>query len=85
MPKGTIGYRWATEDKGKWNLELTDGLTGDALDPELTFAESNDSIAQVEFDELRCGVDRSLDTQLLRTQVHRNVRCLHEHATCAIE
>jgi nitrate reductase alpha subunit len=50
MPKGTIGYRWATEDKGKWNLELADGLNGDALDPELTFADANDDIKQVEFD-----------------------------------
>ncbi|MCL1692977.1 MAG: molybdopterin-dependent oxidoreductase, partial [Actinomycetia bacterium] len=50
MPKGTIGFRWATEDKGKWNLELADGLNGDALDPELTFAGTNDGIKQVEFD-----------------------------------
>ena len=30
MPGGTIGFRWAKEQTGRWNLELKDGLTGEA-------------------------------------------------------
>ena len=39
MPKGTIGYRWQTE-KGKWNLEMKDGVTDEDLDPELSFLDA---------------------------------------------
>ena len=36
MPQGTVGFRWAKQ-KGKWNLQLKDGLDGSAIDPVLTF------------------------------------------------
>ncbi|MGE5571351.1 MAG: nitrate reductase subunit alpha [Rhodospirillales bacterium] len=36
MPQGTVGFRWAKQ-KGKWNLELKDGLDGSGIDPVLTF------------------------------------------------
>ena len=55
MPKGTIGYRWAEEDKGKWNLELRDGKTGEELDPELTFADRFEDTVEVEFDDFSTG------------------------------
>ena len=54
MPKGTIGYRWQTE-KGKWNLEMKDGVTDEDLDPELSFLDVHDSVAQVEFDDFAGG------------------------------
>ena len=54
MPKGTIGYRWQTE-KGKWNLEMKDGVTDEELDPELSFLDQHDSVAQVEFDDFAGG------------------------------
>jgi nitrate reductase alpha subunit len=38
-PKGTIGYRWAKE-KGKWNLESTDGIEGTERSPVLTFSDA---------------------------------------------
>ncbi len=50
MPKGTIGFRWQTE-KGKWNLELKDGLTDEVLDPELSFIDDYDEVAIVEFQD----------------------------------
>jgi len=50
MPKGTIGFRWQTE-KGKWNLEMKDGATGEELDPELSFLEKHDEVLQLEFDD----------------------------------
>jgi len=32
MPKGTVGHRWQNQ-KGEWNLELKDTVTGEAIDP----------------------------------------------------
>src|SRR3989337_1559786 len=55
MPKGTIGFRWAKEDKGKWNLELKDGLTDEQLDPQLSFLEAYDQVLEVEFDDFPAG------------------------------
>ncbi len=51
MPKGTIGYRWAKEDPGKWNLELKDGLTDEDIQPALSFIDDYEDILQVEFDD----------------------------------
>ena len=50
MPMGTVGFRWGQE-KGKWNLELRDGLDGSAIDPALTFLDGADEVVQVEFDD----------------------------------
>lgn len=52
MPQGTIGYRWAQKDPGKWNLKMQDGANGDALDPELTFMKDHDALVEVEIDDL---------------------------------
>ncbi len=54
MPKGTIGYRWQTE-KGKWNLEMKDGVSNEDLDPELSFLETHDAVIEVEFDDFAGG------------------------------
>lgn len=54
MPKGTIGFRWQTE-KGKWNLEMKDGVTDEDLDPALSFSDKYDSVAQIEFDDFAGG------------------------------
>ena len=56
MPKGTIGYRWQTE-KGKWNLEMKDGVTDEDLDPELSFLDAHDGVVQVAFDDFAGGAD----------------------------
>jgi len=50
MPKGTIGFRWAQEEPGKWNLEMQDGITSEALDPALSFLEDHEEIIELEFD-----------------------------------
>jgi nitrate reductase alpha subunit len=42
-PKGTIGYRWAKE-KGKWNLEDTDGIEGTERKPVLSFSGSGEQV-----------------------------------------
>ena len=54
MPKGTIGFRWQTE-KGKWNLEMKDGVTDEDLDPELSFVGRHDAVVQVAFDDFAGG------------------------------
>jgi nitrate reductase alpha subunit len=51
MPNGTIGYRWAEQEKGKWNLELTDEVMGQKIKPRVTFVDEHDAIALVEFDD----------------------------------
>ena len=58
MPKGTIGYRWAEQDKGKWNLQQCDGQNGEDLDPELTFADRHDDTVEIEFDDF--AADRTI-------------------------
>jgi len=52
MPQGTIGFRWGEEGQGKWNLEPKDGLTGEEVAPELSFAERHDASVAVGFDDL---------------------------------
>ena len=38
MPEGTIGFRWAqAANRGKWNLRMRDPVTGEDLQPELSF------------------------------------------------
>ena len=51
MPKGTIGFRWAQAELGKWNLTLKDGMTDEDLDPELSFRDVHDAVVEVEFDD----------------------------------
>ncbi len=55
MPRGAVGHRWAKEDTGKWNLEMRDAVTGEDLDPELTFAGTHDEIRLLEFDDFAGG------------------------------
>ncbi|HEX7057016.1 MAG TPA: nitrate reductase subunit alpha, partial [Bacilli bacterium] len=54
MPKGTIGFRWGSE-KGKWNLQMQDGLDDSAIAPELTLIEDADGVLPVRFDAFAEG------------------------------
>jgi len=49
MPAGSVGFRWGTE-KGKWNLEMKDGLDGSEIDPILTFLNETKETLPVRFD-----------------------------------
>ncbi len=60
MPMGSVGFRWAKKDKGKWNLELKDGKTGEPFDPTLTFL--GEQTASVTFDDFS-------EAHLLRREV----------------
>ena len=52
MPKGSVGFRWAKGETGKWNLKLEDGLDDAPIDPALSFLEDSDAeVAQVVFHE----------------------------------
>jgi len=68
MPKGSIGFRWQTE-KGKWNLEMKDGATGEDLDPELSFLAQHDAVVQVAFDDFAGGqtLRRGVPVRTLQT------------------
>ncbi|MBV8601808.1 MAG: nitrate reductase subunit alpha, partial [Candidatus Eremiobacteraeota bacterium] len=50
MPMGSVGHRWQKK-KGQWNLKLEEVLDGSAIDPVLTFIDSADEVANVEFFE----------------------------------
>ncbi|HBY92432.1 MAG: nitrate reductase subunit alpha [Ardenticatenaceae bacterium] len=54
MPKGTVGFRWSDE-KGKWNLKMEDGLDDSPIDAVLTFLGQQDQVAQVAFFEFAQG------------------------------
>ena len=54
MPMGSSGFRWGKE-KGKWSLELKDGVDGSAIDPALTFLDESDEVVQVKFDDFAEG------------------------------
>ena len=69
MPKGTIGFRWAKADKGKWNLQMEEALSGDALDPELSFYDAQDAVLELEFDDFESGrtVKRGVPVRYVET------------------
>ena len=50
MPNGSIGDRWAEQDKGHWNLELFDRVVDAEIRPRLSFVDAHDAIADVELD-----------------------------------
>jgi len=47
VPNGSIGFRW--NEEGRWNLHQVDSLSGEAVDPLLSFAEENDGWVSVAF------------------------------------
>jgi nitrate reductase alpha subunit len=69
MPQGTIGYRWASQDPGKWNLELKDGLDGEPLDPQLSFHEPAQEFVRLEFDDFSTGktIQRAVPVRRIET------------------
>ena len=54
MPLGSVGHRWGKE-KGKWNLELKDGVDASAIDPQLSFLDDNDGVVQIRLDDFGAG------------------------------
>ena len=69
MPRGTIGFRWAKQDKGRWNLEHKDGVTGEEIAPELSFLEKHDAVVKLEFDDFGEGqaVKRGVPIRRIKT------------------
>ncbi len=55
MPMGTVGFRWAKQDKGKWNLQLKDGVDGSEIAPALTLLKDSDEVAQAQLDDFGQG------------------------------
>ena len=49
LVNGSIGYRWDTKNTGKWNLDMVDPVTGDEVDPALTFIGMSDDVVPVKF------------------------------------
>jgi nitrate reductase alpha subunit len=68
MPMGSVGFRWANKEKGKWNLQLKDGADGSEIQPSLSFLETNDGIASVLFDDFGAGATRNRGVPVKRVQ-----------------
>jgi len=54
MPLGSVGFRWGTE-KGKWNMQMKDGLDNSEIDPILTFLNDGDGTVPVRLDNFAEG------------------------------
>ena len=54
MPLGSVGFRWGTE-KGKWNMQMKDGLDDSQIDPILTFLNDGDGTVPVRLDNFAEG------------------------------
>jgi len=50
MPNGSIGDRWAHDEKGRWNLELVDSVLGEKITPRLSFVDRHDEVVAMAFD-----------------------------------
>jgi nitrate reductase alpha subunit len=70
MPNGSIGYRWADKDKGKWNLELHDQVMGQKIAPRMSFIDAHDAVESVDFDDFGGDgpVTRSVPVRYLQTE-----------------
>jgi nitrate reductase alpha subunit len=68
MPRGSLGFRWQQE-KGKWNLEMKDGVDGAPIVPRLGFLEKHDALAPVAFPDVATGLEarRSVPVRHLET------------------
>ena len=69
MPNGSIGDRWASENKGRWNLELHDSVVGADIAPTLTFVGNGSGTAEIEFEIYEGGgtVTRSVPVRIIET------------------
>ena len=57
IPKGTMGYRWAKNDTGKWNMKFENGVDDKPYDPILTLLGNRDETLPTEFTEF--GLDKT--------------------------
>jgi nitrate reductase / nitrite oxidoreductase, alpha subunit len=73
MPQGTIGFRWAQQEPGKWNLEMKDGKDGTAIDPQISFLENHAGLVEIEFDDFASGgtLKRSVPVRYVETDQGR--------------
>ncbi len=65
MPKGTIGYRWSTE-QGNWNLLMQDGLDNGEIDPDLTLLGKSDDVQAVNFSDFGRDAELSRSVPIKR-------------------
>ena len=70
VPLGSVGHRWAKEDKGKWNLKLEDALDGSKINPKLTFLNDSDGVVSVELDDFCEGetITRGVPVKYIETK-----------------
>jgi nitrate reductase / nitrite oxidoreductase, alpha subunit len=74
MPQGTIGFRWAQgAEAGKWNLQMRDGVSGEELQPALSFSGSEDEVVQTQFDDFAGGttIQRGVPVRYVETGAGR--------------
>ena len=69
VPKGSVGNRWAKENKGHWNLKLEDNADGSKIAPKLTFLKDSDQVYSVELDDFSQGetIIRNVPVKMIET------------------
>jgi len=69
VPKGSVGNRWAKENKGHWNLKLEDNADGSKIAPKLTFLKDSDQVYSVELDDFGQGetITRNVPVKMIET------------------
>lgn len=74
MPMGSVGDRWG-KAKGKWNLQLQDGMDGSDIDPALTFLGNSDDVVQVWLDDFAADqrLKRGVPVRRLQTRTGETV------------
>lgn len=70
MPQGSVGFRWAQQNPGQWNLQMRDPLSGEDLAPALSFEKSYDDLVQIECDDFAGGtvVQRCVPVRRIQTE-----------------
>jgi len=70
MPQGSVGFRWAQQEPGKWNLQMRDPVTGEELTPALSFEKSYDALIQIECQDFAQGqtVRRCVPVRRVQTE-----------------
>ncbi|ACP37633.1 nitrate reductase, alpha subunit [Sulfolobus islandicus M.14.25] len=66
IPNGSIGFRWS--DEKKWNLKLQDSLTGENIEPALTFLGIEDQRMMISLTRLdeKGFIEREIPVKLVK-------------------
>ena len=68
LPGGSVGFRWAKKEKGKWNLKLQDARDNSPISPTLTFLGQSDDVVLARLDDFGAGTELQRGVPVKRLQ-----------------